>query len=235
MTEFSKVVRNFRESRWEATELNAGRLCEIVYTILKGYLDGGVYPPTASKPSRFDNACKELETRYPATWPDSARIAIPRVLVGIYTIRNKRGVGHVGGEVDANKMDAIFVTSASQWIVAELVRMFHATSVDEAATIIDSLVTRTVPVVWQHGDTMRVLRTDLSLDDKTLLLVYSSADGRAERHLAGDLEQADLSNYRRILKRLHGKRLVEWDRSVSTVYITPIGVSRVEDTLLPNL
>lgn len=234
VNEFSKIARNFREERWEATELNGGRLCEIVYTILKGYLDGAVYPSSASKPPRFDNACKELETKYSTTWPDSARVAIPRVLIGLYTIRNKRGVGHVGGEVDANKMDAAYVMHASQWIMAELVRLFHSTSIEDATNIVDTLVTRTIPVLWNTGEVTRILRTDLSLDDATLLLCYSSQGGLSAVRLARNLEQDRVSNYHRVLKRLHDNRLVEWNKEKKVVYISPRGIDRVERSLLPD-
>jgi hypothetical protein len=38
--EFRKLVRNFREGRWEPAELNGGKFSEVVYTILRGYVDG---------------------------------------------------------------------------------------------------------------------------------------------------------------------------------------------------
>jgi hypothetical protein len=50
LQEFGKITRNYRENRWEAAELNGGRFCEIVYTILDGYLDGHRYAAAASKP-----------------------------------------------------------------------------------------------------------------------------------------------------------------------------------------
>jgi len=40
LTEYDKIVRNYREGRWEAAELDGGRFCEITYTILKGFTDG---------------------------------------------------------------------------------------------------------------------------------------------------------------------------------------------------
>ena len=57
---FTKIERNFKESRWEPSELNGGKLCEVVYTILKGYVDDN-YPASASKPKNMVNACRNLE------------------------------------------------------------------------------------------------------------------------------------------------------------------------------
>jgi hypothetical protein len=102
--EYNKLAKNFRENRWEPAELSGGKLCEIVYSILNGYITG-TFPTTPSKPSNMVDACKKLETA-PNTFPRSVRIQIPRMLTALYEIRNNRNVGHVGGDVDPNHMDA---------------------------------------------------------------------------------------------------------------------------------
>src|SRR3974390_1254595 len=94
LAEFAKITQTYRETRWEAQNLDGGRLCEVAYTILDGYTSGGNYAARAFKPRNFEAACKALESR---SYPDSARITIPRVLFALYDIRNRRGVGHVGG------------------------------------------------------------------------------------------------------------------------------------------
>src|SRR5688572_15532360 len=104
---FAEIERNYRERRWEPSELNGGKLCEIVYTILRGFVDGH-YPAHASKPANMVDACRSLE-QTAATFPRAVRIQIPRVLIALYEVRNNRGVGHVGGDVSPNAMDASFV------------------------------------------------------------------------------------------------------------------------------
>src|SRR5205814_651141 len=98
--------------------LDGGRFSEIVYTILSGHV-GGSYPATASKPQNFPLSCETLKQADRQIFPQSVRLGIPRVLVGLYEIRNNRGVGHVGGDVDANHMDATYVLHAAQWVMAE--------------------------------------------------------------------------------------------------------------------
>ena len=56
----NEILRNYRERRWEPSELNGGKLCEVVYTILRGHVDGK-FPPKASKPANMVDACKALE------------------------------------------------------------------------------------------------------------------------------------------------------------------------------
>src|SRR2546428_12303088 len=79
MASFNEIVVNFRERRWTASELNGGKLCEVVYTILKGHLDGS-FAPAPSKPSSMLQACSDLAKADSARFPRSVRIQIPRML-----------------------------------------------------------------------------------------------------------------------------------------------------------
>ena len=95
LTAFNDIVKNYREHRWEPAELNGGKLCEAVFTVVEGWMEGGIYPARAKKPSRFPQTCWALEQKY-AQVPNSRspRILIPRMMIGLYDIRNNRGVGH---------------------------------------------------------------------------------------------------------------------------------------------
>lgn len=230
LAEFAKITTNYRERRWEAAELDGGRLCEVAYSILDGFTSAGNYPARASKPKYFESACKALENR--TGYPDSARLTIPRILVGLYDVRNRRNVGHVGGDVDANHMDAELVLAMAKWIVAELVRLFHNTDVKTAADVVDALVDRTLPIIWEVDGIKRVLNTALSLTDQTLLLLYSETGAVSDRDLAKYLEQDRLANYRRVLDRLHKARAIEWNKVTGMVTLSPPGREDVEDRLL---
>jgi hypothetical protein len=102
---FNEIMRNFRERRWEPSELNGGKLCEVVHSILRGHVDGRM-PALPMKPRNMVDACHDLEKADAKRFSRSVRIQIPRMLIALYEIRNNRGVGHVGGDVDPNHMDA---------------------------------------------------------------------------------------------------------------------------------
>ena len=55
-------------------------------------------------------------------------------------------------EVDPNQMDATVVLYTSKWIMAELVRLLHTLSTEEATAIVDGLIEREVAWVWTHGE-----------------------------------------------------------------------------------
>lgn len=230
---YGEIVRNYRERRWEPSELNGGKLCEVVHSILQGYVDGKM-PAKATKPKNMFAACIALEKADQAIFPRSVRIQIPRLLIALYEIRNNRGVGHVGGDVDPNGMDARVVLESSKWIMAELVRVFHAVSTVEAAAVVDSLVERTVPVVWETGGAKkRVLKTGLSMKDQTLILLYSSNAPVPEKTLCTWVEHSNGSVYRRdVLRKAHRDRLLEYDDVSTLVELSPNGVTYVESSLL---
>jgi hypothetical protein len=171
---FQQVLKNYAEHRWEPSELNGGKLCEAAYTILVGYF-AGTYEQRAHKPRDMVAACRNLEKEQGQR---SARIQIPRMIVALYEIRNNRGVGHAGGDVDPNHMDATAVVYMSKWVVAELVRLLHGLTTDEATDLVDALVEREVALVWRSGDKRRVLATGLSLRKGTLLLLSGVAEAR---------------------------------------------------------
>lgn len=227
---FSEIVRNYREGRWEPSELNGGKLCEVVYSILRGHVDGKM-PTRATKPKNMVDACKSFESA-DASFPRSVRIQIPRMLVSLYEVRNNRGVGHVGGDVNPNGMDARLVLETAKWIVAELVRVFHDVPISEAQEVVERLTDRTLPIVWTADDTKRVLDPGLSKRDQTLLLLYSSNGPVSEAELVKWVEHSNPSAYRRdILRKAHSARLIEYGQATGEVQITPLGVQYVEENL----
>lgn len=230
---YNEVMRNFRERRWEPAELNGGKLCEVVYSILKGHVEGK-YPDRAKKPINMVLACQELEKATSA--PRSVRIQIPRVLIALYEIRNNRNVGHVGGDVDPNHMDAVCVVQMTKWIVAELVRVLHDVRTEEATAIVDQLVERDTPLIWDVNGKKRVLRTSFGMRDKTLLLLHAANGAVQEESLVTWLEHSNASVYRRdVLRKLHAERLIEYDAHARNALLSPTGIVDVEERLLAKV
>jgi hypothetical protein len=156
--------------------------------------------------------------------------------MALYEIRNNRGVGHAGSDVDPNHMDATFVLAGAKWVVAELVRIFHNVSTTEATAVVDALVERVVPSVWSLGTTRRVLVPGLSMKDQTLLFLYGPAGWVAESDLISWVEHSNIYVYRRdILVKMHKERLIEYDDAVRRAHITPLGIKFVEERLAAHL
>jgi hypothetical protein len=219
------------ERKWRPSELSGGRFCEVVYTILDGHAKG-TYAATPKKPPNFVQACRNLENN--SNEPRSFQILIPRLLPALYEVRSNRGVGHVGGDVDPNHMDSTIVLGTVNWILAELVRVLHQLPVSDAQKLVDLLVERRIPIVWQVGDIRRVSDTSLKLSDQILLLIASYPTPTTVDDLFEWTGYENRSYFSRALRDLHKSRFIELSKDEKTIQILPPGAKHVDEILLPK-
>jgi hypothetical protein len=228
ISEFESLLSEYGARRWETVGLKAGKLCEIVYTILSGYLSGR-YAAKPSKPKNMVDACEALQQTSATQFSRSVRIQIPRLLIAIYELRNNRDIGHVGGEVDPNHMDAELFLRAGKWILSELVRVFSSLDVDAAGQLIETVTERTLPLAWQGDGVKRVLNPKLSTRDQTLALIYSSPNGASSKDLASWLGYRNLSRFRiSILGKLDKDAFIHFDKQRDFVTSLPPCIRYVE-------
>lgn len=232
---YQEIASNYAEHRWEPSELNGGKFCEVVYTIIDGSIRGR-FPTKPSKPRDMVVACRALEI-IPANsqriGDRSLRILIPRILQALYEVRNNRGVGHVGGDVDPNFLDATVVYGMASWVLAELVRIFHNVSIEEAQGTVNLLTERKIPLIWEVGDVKRILDPSMGSDDQTLLFLHQKPAWVTVEELVRWVEYSSVSMFKtRVLKPLHKARLIEYDEKKSCAHISPLGVQEVEKRIL---
>ncbi|HEY0298618.1 MAG TPA: hypothetical protein VGB84_05295 [Arachidicoccus sp.] len=168
---------------------------------------------------------------------ESLRILIPRAILLIYTLRNKRGIGHVGGDIEANGIDLSTIIKLSDWIIAELIRMFHNLSFEEAQGIVDSINAKEIPTVWEINGKKRVLRKGLDYKEKILLLLYSDINNScAVEDLFEWTEYSNPSLFKsKVLLSMHKDNLIEYDTEIEFAHLSPIGIQYVEKKLLTDL
>ncbi|MFD0987818.1 hypothetical protein [Methyloligella solikamskensis] len=220
LTEYESIVQNYVEHRWKPSELSGGHFSEIVYTILDGY-SGGTYASQPTKPPDFVGACRRLEQNADA--PRSFQILIPRLLPALYEVRNNRGVGHTGGDVDPNHMDATFVLTSSNWVMSELVRVYHSLTTQQAQQVVDGLVERRIPLVWEGTNMRRVLDPKMNLRSQVLVLLATSPLETSTAELLKWTGYQNPTYFKKLLRDLHRQRLVELSKDEATVQILPPG------------
>jgi len=151
----------------------------------------------------------------------------------LYEIRNNRGVGHVGGDVDPNFLDATAVYGMASWILAELIRIFHEVSTKEAQETVDVLIERKHPLIWEVEEIRRVLDPTMEKGDQALLLLHAKPSWVPEKDLVNWVEYCNLRMFRKqILVPFHKSRLIEYDNQQRRVRISPLGSARVEQQIL---
>ena len=234
IAEFVDALAEYRSGDWEKVGTKAGKFCEIAFRVCEGYTSGS-YALAPSKPRSMHHACQQLE-QFNATKGRSMCIQVPRVLIALYELRNNRSIGHVGGEVDPNQMDAEFFLRGMKWIVGEFVRFYSRLPEDRSRAVVEAVNAPTARSIWRQGDVRRVLDPSKSARDKVLILAYAENSVIGVVDLAKWSEYSNVSRLRAtILRELHDDALIHFDKAADTVQILPPGQRLVEERdLLAN-
>jgi hypothetical protein len=126
------------------------------------------------------------------------------------------------------------MSRVADWVVCELIRVYHKLSIEEAQEIVDAISIRSLPDVWEVGGKRRVLRPELKGKQQVLLLLYGDPSSAVPAEdLCAWVEYANPTLFRRdVLRPLHKARLVEYDVEAGLVYLSPLGAKEVEEKLL---
>ncbi len=225
---YKEIENNYAIGKWKASELDAGHFVEAARRILDQTLFSS-YTPIGKSLVNFQDA--ELKRYEGADGDESFRLLIPRVLKSIYNIRNKRGVGHLG-TISPNEMDATLILYSVKWVLAELVRLASGAIADpvSAQQAVNKIVERRLDLIWKEGDIVRVLQTGLHAWKQVLILLYDQ-NLQTEDTIRQIIEYKNSSDFRKVLKSLHTKRLVEYQLG-RPIVITPAGVVEAEKLIL---
>src|SRR3989344_3242981 len=117
------------------------------------------------------NLPNDLVTALQTALPKSLRLQIPILAELVMDFRNDRNVGHLG-TIDVNEMDSAFVLNASNWIVAELIRLETQMSPADAQAEIKKIIERKVPIVEEIGGRLKCLNPKLDAKTKAVVFCY---------------------------------------------------------------
>ncbi len=220
----------YTDRQFDACGLRAGKLSEVLLRYLQNELTG-TFVPFGTKIKNLTDDCLKLEKMPATAGHESLRVLIPRALNFAYTLRNKRDVGHVGGEVDANEIDAATAVRLMDWCLSELIRLTLAVPLEDAQAVLDAIAERQIPLVWAApGGRKRVLDPSLTQADQALVLLYSDIESAIPIEDLADwvgAKRPDLFRAR-VVQRLHDKRLIEFDDESRTVILSPTGAAAAE-------
>ena len=87
-----------------------------------------------------------------------------------------------------------------------------------------------IPVIWELGDTVRVLNPDMTAGDRTLLVLAHHVVAMTVSDLQEAVEYRNVTEYKRkVLQRLHDKKLIEYSRAEARATISPLGLRRARE------
>lgn len=226
---YSRIKENYLLERHEPSELNGGKFCEVVYRLIEYKLRDD-YSPLDKHIPNLIGKLRDIENEPKDKLNKTLRIHFPRVLVSIYNIRNKRGVGHLDGKVSPNKMDSTIICSSSDWIIGELLRLYHTGDADTAQSLIDALVEINYYLVHEEEGIKRVLHPDLGYKSSILLLLSNEYPDWVDVEALSKWIEPSSEYYFKttILERLHNDRSIEFDQENMKCKILPTGLKFVE-------
>jgi hypothetical protein len=226
---YKEVERNYFIKSWKTSELDAGHFVESVRRLIELKLFGKYTPINKSLPSFNDKAMLGYIN---AQGEESYRIHIPRTLLTVYGIRNKRGVGHISS-VSPNHLDASFIVSSVKWVLAEIIRINSSYKPDETSKIVDHIIERNVEGVWEELDITRILVDGLSLKEQIMFLLYATEEVFDQKILE-IIEYKNQAYFKRTLNQLHSGRFIEY-KSTGECIISPKGLAYAEEITLSKV
>lgn len=228
---YAEAKRRYYLGDHRPTAVEGGRFCEAVTRVLDNETLGKYTPLGKTLPSLDE---KRLTAFANSGHPnESVRRHLPKALYFVYGIRNTRDIAHLGDGIDPNVQDATLVVGMLDWIMAELVRVFHTVPPDEAHAVITDLVTREVPVV-EEIDGQPVCSKELGVADQILVFLYRAGreGGLDLVELRRQMRHSDPGNLKKAVIRLDDKGLVLIHPRTKKAHITSKGMAAVEDRKL---
>ena len=125
-------------------------------------------------------------------------------------------------------MDSAAVLAMCNWVMCELVRVYHNLPTTDAQKVVDSLAEMRIPVIWSDGNIKRVLQPKLKLPQQLLLLIATSAPDVSIQELIDWTEYKNRQHFMNTVRALHKNRWIEFRESTGRAQILPPGTTEVE-------
>jgi hypothetical protein len=222
---FVGLERAFVLKQWKVSGLDSGHFVEMVRRFIDHATLGSFTPIGTSLPPLNEDELKKIASR---NGPESYRLLIPRALFAIYSLRNKRGIGHTS-EVAANGMDASIILSACKWVLSEILRVCSNLSTSETSALVERLSERYIDGFWSQDGIERILVSGLTAREQILFYLFnrSPASPVAIEKASG----AALPYIKKTLKKLHSERLVQYDAKAGNAILLPGGHLEAESLI----
>jgi hypothetical protein len=203
--EFVSLERRYIQRDWEPTQLDGGQFCEILGRITyhqdSGILNLGKSFEDCERYVMNDQVSHLIQPRHDG-------IHLIKVLRTTYKFRSQRGAIHISPTYKPNHMDSKLIVDCVGWSFAEALRMFWNGDREKVAVAVRELMQFDVPVIARFEDSLlMVQRTDLKVEEETLLLLHYAGESGFSRRELGRYVLADPAAVTRALQSLSSRKL----------------------------
>jgi hypothetical protein len=223
---YQEIEKHHTLGGWKTAEMDAGHFVEAVWRIIQKELGETPTPIGVKIPTLDAKALIRCES---LKGDESFRMLIPRALFSIYSIRNKRGVGHLS-HFKANRMDSAFLLHTAKWILAEIIRIKSNLSITETENIVGTITERQVDGLWKIDGIKIPLRPQWTKKEQILVCLFDESP-LPRKKLHKFAEYKNSSDFNNDLRDLAKKKLIFCDDK-EHVHILPDGTTSAEKLIL---
>lgn len=202
--EYAEIKRRFQLNDCGPSQLNGGRFAEAVLRIFQ-HLLGATITPFGTDIEAKNKTSIINKVTCDAKIDEHIRQKITALTKLLLDFRNNRDVAHLGG-FSANKIDANFVLSCANWMVAEFIRVYGNYSMIDAQKIIDEIGISNFPVIFDIEGEEFITRSDLGVKEEILVLLCRQK--RDSDFLFLKTKDSNKTRFSRTLDSMAKKKLV---------------------------
>lgn len=202
---YSDVKDSFIKGDNEGAQSKSGKFVENVFRTLYYIRRNQVLKEI--KPHQFEEIAEELRNSDGKKYPESVRLLIAPIAKSmIYEPRSKLGSVHVK-PITPDFIDAKLTVDASDWIIAELLRLYHKRDAQEVNELIKNVVKEYIPIVQKIGDETFV-NAKVKCEEEILIRLSDVGNGGLSRNELGAAmkNHFDASTITNTLKKLMKNR-----------------------------
>ena len=226
--EYAEIKCRYQLNDCNPSQLSGGRFAEVILRIFQHLLKMSVTlfgkDISATEKTKIIN-----KVTIDPDIDEHIRQKVTVLIKLILDFRNNRDVAHLGG-FSANKIDANFILSCANWIVAELIRVYGNYSMDEAQKIIDKIAIPSYPVIFYIEGDEFIARDDLLVKQEVLILL--SKQKRDSNFLFSKTKDGNRSRFNKTLASMVSKKLIALKDG--SYHLLPNGIKMIQEKNLLN-
>lgn len=226
VTSYQELTESHRSGAPDQALYKGGRFVEHVFRAIEHIRTG----TTPAEIKSVHKTMKNIEND--TTLDESLRLLIPRAAYGmIYNVRSKKNAVHVK-VIDPTPIDAALLVSAASWIMAEFIRLYHASDLEATQQLMMALTRTSIPLIETIADETFVNKSVPAEIEVLLHLAHAKPAGLS-RTLMGKAAKCSAPSVSTALKSLKNERLVHVVQS-GEYHITSTGEHKLSEWLLSN-
>jgi len=202
---YIEIKNEFISGNYVEAHSKSGKFVENVFITLNFIITNKTI--SELKLGEMNKISKKLKDADDSIYSESVRLLIPDIAKSlIYQPRSKMGSVHKK-PVTPDFIDAKLTISASDWIMAELLRQYDTREVKKIQQLINNVVMDHIPIIQKIGNEIFV-DAHVNCNEEILIILHQNTAGLTKNEIYTTIKRFTKSTISRNLKKLEKTRSV---------------------------